>query len=54
MRTFNRLLFCTLLLTGPSLYAQEERETSPAQMATRQARGLDVEGRHADARAIYQ
>lgn len=27
---------------------------SPAQMATRQARGLDVEGRHAEARAIYQ
>ena len=54
MRTFNRLVFSTLLLAGPSLDAQEERQMSPAQMATREARELDVEGRHAEARAIYQ
>lgn len=55
MRTLSKLTLCTLLVTVPALTAQEQRETqNPVQIATRQARELDVEGRHAEARTIYQ
>lgn len=57
MRTLTRLLVWTAAIAvGPSLNAQAQQESAPnpVQAATRQARELDVAGRHAEARTIYQ
>lgn len=57
MRALTRLFVWTAALAAfPSLNAQEQQEsaTNPVQLATRQARELDVAGRHTEARVIYQ
>jgi tetratricopeptide (TPR) repeat protein len=57
MQILTRLLIWTIALAAlPALHAQEQQEpaTNPVQVATRQARELDVAGRHAEARVIYQ
>ena len=50
------LLWTAVLAAAPALTAQEQQESAPnpVQAATRRARELDVAGRHAEARAIYQ
>lgn len=57
MHTLTRFLVCAAaLMAVPTLTAQEQQESAanPVQAATRQARELDVAGRHAEARIIYQ
>lgn len=50
-----RYILPALLLTAAALSAQQpQRDASPAQQLMRQATRLDVEGRHAESRAIFQ
>ena len=50
------LLFVWTAAVASTLNAQQQQQTmaNPVQAATRQARELDVAGRHAEARVIYQ
>ena len=57
MRPFIGSLVCALSLAAAApvtAQQQEESAPNPTQAAIRQARELDVAGRHAEARAIYQ